>query len=58
MLSICFSIDFRALRDAEKAISLDKDWPKGYFRKGRALAGLKVSFSLAVMYCHKKMIFF
>ncbi|BFY97537.1 hypothetical protein BsWGS_00577 [Bradybaena similaris] len=32
----------KALRDAEKAISLDKDWPKGYFRKGRALAGLKM----------------
>lgn len=36
---------FRALKDAEKAISLAKDWPKGYFRQGRALAGLKVSFS-------------
>ncbi|CAG5136687.1 unnamed protein product [Candidula unifasciata] len=32
----------KALRDAEKAITLDKDWPKGYFRKGRALAGLKM----------------
>ncbi|XP_005100007.2 uncharacterized protein LOC101855261 [Aplysia californica] len=32
----------KALRDAEKAIHLDKDWPKGYFRKGRALAGLKM----------------
>ncbi|CAL1538985.1 unnamed protein product [Lymnaea stagnalis] len=32
----------KALRDAEKAIKLDKDWPKGYFRKGRALAGLKM----------------
>ncbi|KAH9518551.1 hypothetical protein Btru_017126 [Bulinus truncatus] len=31
----------KALRDAEKAIKLDKDWPKGYFRRGRALAGLK-----------------
>jgi len=31
----------KALRDAEKAIKLDKDWPKGYFRKGRSLAGLK-----------------
>nr|XP_022340474.1 nucleolin-like isoform X1 [Crassostrea virginica] len=32
----------RALKDAEKAISLQKDWPKGYFRKGRALAGLSM----------------
>ncbi|KAK7485878.1 hypothetical protein BaRGS_00022873 [Batillaria attramentaria] len=35
--SYCFD---RALKDAEKAIKLAKDWPKGYFRKGRALAGL------------------
>ncbi|XP_052771808.1 stress-induced-phosphoprotein 1-like isoform X2 [Mya arenaria] len=32
----------KALKDAEKAISLAKDWPKGYFRQGRALAGLKM----------------
>ncbi|BFZ02346.1 hypothetical protein BsWGS_05384 [Bradybaena similaris] len=32
----------RALRDAERAIKLDKEWPKGYFRQGRALAGLKM----------------
>lgn len=31
----------KALKDAERAISLAKEWPKGYFRKGRALAGLK-----------------
>ncbi|KAL8578467.1 hypothetical protein ACOMHN_028739 [Nucella lapillus] len=30
----------KALKDAEKAVKLSKDWPKGYFRKGRALAGL------------------
>lgn len=36
----------RALKDAERAILLQKDWPKGYFRKGRALAGLRVRFLL------------
>ncbi|PVD29627.1 hypothetical protein C0Q70_08882 [Pomacea canaliculata] len=30
----------KALKDAEKAIKLAKEWPKGYFRKGRALSGL------------------
>ena len=39
----CFALFLRALRDADKAISIASDWPKGYFRKGRALAGLKVS---------------
>ena len=34
---------FRASKDADRAISLAPEWPKGYFRKGRALAGLKVS---------------
>lgn len=29
--------------DAERAIQLDPDWPKGHFRQGRALMGLKVS---------------
>jgi len=32
----------KALQDAERAISLAPDWPKGYFRKGRALAGMKM----------------
>lgn len=32
----------KALKDAEKAISLAKSWAKGYFRQGRALAGLKM----------------
>ncbi|XP_013785671.2 uncharacterized protein LOC106469705 [Limulus polyphemus] len=31
----------KALSDAEVAISLSPQWPKGYFRKGRALSGLK-----------------
>lgn len=33
---------FRALADANRAISIAPDWPKGYFRKGKALVGLKV----------------
>lgn len=32
----------KALQDADDAISLAPDWPKGYFRRGRALAGLKL----------------
>lgn len=31
----------RALKDAEKSISFSPQWPKGHFRKGRALIGLK-----------------
>jgi len=38
----------RALKDANKVISLASDWPKGYFRKGKALAGLKV----CTLICH------
>ncbi|XP_060698212.1 uncharacterized protein zgc:123010 isoform X4 [Hemiscyllium ocellatum] len=30
-----------ALEDAETSIRLAADWPKGYFRKGRALVGIK-----------------
>ncbi|GFY47023.1 tetratricopeptide repeat protein 31 [Trichonephila inaurata madagascariensis] len=31
----------KALKDADKAIALSPVWPKGYFRRGRALLGLK-----------------
>ncbi|XP_067841431.1 tetratricopeptide repeat protein 31-like [Heptranchias perlo] len=31
----------RALNDAQVALSLNPSWPKGYFRKARALAGVK-----------------
>nr|XP_026693780.1 stress-induced-phosphoprotein 1 isoform X2 [Ciona intestinalis] len=31
----------RALDDATTAVRLNRDWPKAYFRKGRALCGLK-----------------
>ena len=37
-----FTYVCRALKDAECAVTLAPEWPKGYFRKGRALAGLKV----------------
>jgi len=33
---------FRALTDSDSAIRLAPEWPKGFFRKGRALTGLKV----------------
>ena len=32
-----------ALEDANAALCLDSSWPKGYYRQGRAYAGLKVS---------------
>jgi len=32
----------QALADAERSIQLAPDWPKGYFRKGSALMGMKV----------------
>jgi len=31
----------KALQDASTSLQLDPNWPKGYYRKGRALAGLK-----------------
>ena len=41
-LNVCISI-CSALKDSQSAISLAHQWPKGYFRKGRALIGLEVS---------------
>ncbi|GFT73953.1 tetratricopeptide repeat protein 31 [Nephila pilipes] len=42
--SYCFdrlNLFEKALKDADKAIALSPVWPKGYFRRGRALLGLK-----------------
>lgn len=38
----CLELYSQALTDAERSIQLDPGWPKGYFRKGNALMGLKV----------------
>jgi hypothetical protein len=43
-LDFNFFVENSALRDAEKAITIEQSWPKGYYRKGRALSGLKVNF--------------
>uniref|UniRef100_A0A674CLB2 Uncharacterized LOC115147486 n=1 Tax=Salmo trutta TaxID=8032 RepID=A0A674CLB2_SALTR len=37
----CLELYPSALSDAQKSIQLAPDWPKGYFRKGSALMGLK-----------------
>ncbi|KAF6731510.1 Tetratricopeptide repeat protein 31 [Oryzias melastigma] len=37
----CLELYPQALADAERSIQLAPDWPKGYFRKGSALMGLK-----------------
>lgn len=39
----CLEQYHSALTDAHRSIQLAPDWPKGYFRKGCALMGLKVS---------------
>ena len=33
---------FSALQDANEALRINEDWPKGHFRKGKALVGLQV----------------
>jgi hypothetical protein len=42
LLAYCF----RALRDADKAITFAPQSPKGYYRRGEALRGLKVNLHL------------
>ncbi|KAF7650911.1 hypothetical protein LDENG_00118890 [Lucifuga dentata] len=37
----CLEQYYSALTDAQRSIELAPDWPKGYFRKGCALMGLK-----------------
>ena len=37
---VCAAV--RALEDANAALRLDTSWPKGFYRQGRAYAGLKV----------------
>ena len=38
----CVIVLFSALQDATEALRINEDWPKGHFRKGKALVGLKV----------------
>ncbi|KAK3706773.1 hypothetical protein QZH41_015336, partial [Actinostola sp. cb2023] len=42
----------KALQDADIAISLAPDWPKGYFRRGRALAGNKLFSDSEMAFAH------
>lgn len=49
-----YFVFFRALKDAENAIRLADKWAKGYFRKGRALAGLRVRLTYFNENCHKR----
>lgn len=49
-------IDFcSALEDANSALRLDTSWPKGYYRRGRAYAGLKVGKPLVVQFLKPKL---
>lgn len=38
----------RALADANSALRIDINWAKGFYRRGRGLAGLKVSETVPV----------
>ena len=35
---------YRALQDTDTAIKLKEEWPKGHFRRGKALMGLGVCY--------------
>lgn len=43
LLNLMKFIVCRALADADEALKIKSDWPKGYFRKAKALAGLEVT---------------
>ncbi len=43
-LSNPIDLIIRGLSDADSAIQLKSDWPKGHFRRGKALIGLKVCY--------------
>lgn len=43
IIVIYYIMYFSALQDATDSLKLKPDWPKGFFRKAKALAGLKVS---------------
>jgi hypothetical protein len=42
---------FRALKDADKAVMFAPQNPKGYYRRGEALRGLKVNLSCQLLGC-------
>ena len=51
MLGMLYATICSALEDAKAALRLDSSWPKGYYRQGRAYAGLKVS-SIIIIVVH------
>jgi hypothetical protein len=50
---MCSCFVFRALKDADKAIMFAPQNPKGYYRRGEALRGLKVNLSLTWAVCFR-----
>nr|XP_019963342.1 PREDICTED: tetratricopeptide repeat protein 31-like isoform X3 [Paralichthys olivaceus] len=51
---LCLEQYSSALKDAQRSIELAPDWPKGFFRKGCALMGLKVSTCCSSIDCEFK----